>query len=274
MKQPKPDRTSPAITILSAAGLIICLYLTAVYYITDGAGTYCGARWSCDEVLGSKFSKLFGYPASLAGAIGYAFLLAAVIRGGIRQNRAVIIGVASAAAGFSAYLSWAEFFVIQKICPFCVASAAIVFAIWILSVRGARVSQIAAGILIGVFAAAGGYASAALSDDPASRVSAPSFEHEKFQKNLAAHLKESGAVMYGSFKCPACLLQKKYFGRYAEEVNYVECHPEGKNANPQLCSDRKISAFPTWEIDGSLYKGVQTLKKLADMSGYKGYKNQ
>lgn len=267
MNKSKRDVESISITALSVAGFAVCLYLTAIYYTTDGAGGYCAGGWRCDEVLGSKFSKMFGYPASLAGAIGYAFLSAAGMFGGLGKNRALIIGLASAGLGISAYLSWAEFFVIRQICPFCVASAVIIVIIWILSVRGADWAKIGAGMVIAVVAAATGYVSAEMSEDsPRVSQNVQSFE---ISEGLARHLKKTGAVMYGSFKCPACVMQKKFFGAHAKKLNYVECHPEGRNSKPNLCREKNIRAFPTWEINGSFYKGAQTLEQLSKMSGYK-----
>lgn len=268
MPKLKQDGKSLAIAILSAAGLAICSYLTVIYYLTGGTGTYCGAGWECDAVLNSRFSKLFGVPASLAGAAGYAVLIAASIWGGLGRRRALIIGVASAGVGISAHLSWAEFFVIKEVCPFCVASALIILAIWIISVRGASASQAAAGVVIAVAAALVGHASAVLGEAGEERAQARIYRDD-FRRTLAVHLTETGAVMYGSFKCPACITQKKYFGKHAKKLNYVECHPEGRNANPELCSEKKIKAYPTWEIGGSLHKGLLTLEKLSKLSGYR-----
>ncbi|QMU55782.1 MAG: hypothetical protein GKS04_01065 [Candidatus Mycalebacterium zealandia] len=267
MSETKKNGSSVAITALSVTGLAICLYLTAIYYTTDGAGAYCSGGWQCNEVLNSKFSKMFGYPASLAGAIGYAFLSVAGAFGGLRKNRALIIGLASTGVGVSAYLSWAEFFVIRQICPFCVTSAVIILVIWILSVRGADGAKIGAGVVIAVVAAVAGYVSAEMSED-SPRVS-QNVQNVMMSKGLAQHLKKTGAVMYGSFKCPACIMQKKIFGADAKKLNYVECHPEGKNAKPDLCREKNIGAFPTWEIKGSFHKGAKTLEQLSKISGYK-----
>ncbi len=273
MSELRKNRVSLAIAILSATGLILSSYLTIIYYFSDGVATYCGAGWECDAVLNSRFSKLFGVPASLVGAAGYAVLIMAGIWGGVGKNRALIIGVASAGAGISAYLSWAEFFVIKQICPFCVASALIILAIWILSVRGASLSNVVAGVAIVVTTALVGYASAALStqyggvNEYGSEIR--SYERDDFQRDLVAHLAKKGVFMYGSFRCQACIRQKEFFGKHKKKLNYVECHPEGKNADLKLCSEKKINAYPTWEIDGSFHKGTMTLEKLSQLSGYK-----
>ena len=63
------------------------------------------------------------------------------------------------------------------------------------------------------------------------------------------------------------------FAEAASQFNYIECHPEGKNAQPELCETAKIQGFPTWEINGQLYQGEKTLQELADLSGYQGSRN-
>ena len=52
------------------------------------------------------------------------------------------------------------------------------------------------------------------------------------------------------------------------ELNVVECAWDGKNSQTQLCIDKKIKGFPTWEINGKLILGVLSLKELSKLSGY------
>ena len=49
----------------------------------------------------------------------------------------------------------------------------------------------------------------------------------------------------------------------------VECAKDGKNSQTQLCIDKKIQGFPTWEINGKLFLGVLSLKELSKLTGYK-----
>ena len=91
---------------------------------------------------------------------------------------------------------------------------------------------------------------------------------------LAQHLKQMGAKMYGAFTCPHCQNQKHLFGaEAAKQLNYVECHPQGQNAQPQACQAAGIESFPTWEINGQKYAGEKTLQELADLSNYQGPRN-
>ncbi len=64
------------------------------------------------------------------------------------------------------------------------------------------------------------------------------------------------------------------FGQQAfSKINYIECDPQGKNAQTDLCQKANIESFPTWEINGRLYKGLKPLDELADLSIYKGDRN-
>jgi glutaredoxin len=91
---------------------------------------------------------------------------------------------------------------------------------------------------------------------------------------LAQHLKQRGAKMYGAFWCPYCHRQKDMFGAEAFSlIEYVECDPRGENAQPDLCRRANITGFPTWEINGRQYRGMQSLEQLAEFSGYQGSRN-
>ena len=91
---------------------------------------------------------------------------------------------------------------------------------------------------------------------------------------LAQHLKQQGAKMYGAFWCPYCHRQKELFGRQAfSQITYIECDARGQNPQPDLCRRANVRGFPTWEINGQQYAGMQSLNQLADISGYKGSRN-
>jgi protein-disulfide isomerase len=81
---------------------------------------------------------------------------------------------------------------------------------------------------------------------------------------------DHGAVMYGSFKCPHCNLQKEMFGGAFRYIKYVECNPKGENADPSLCLAKGIMNYPTWEIDGKFYEGAMPLEQLSKITGYDG----
>lgn len=91
-----------------------------------------------------------------------------------------------------------------------------------------------------------------------------------YEARLADHLNATGAKMYGAYWCPHCAAQKEYFGAAEGRLPYIECDPEGFNAQPDLCQAEAIEAYPTWIIDGQRYRGSQRLGKLARLSGLEG----
>ena len=92
---------------------------------------------------------------------------------------------------------------------------------------------------------------------------APSYESQ-----LAEHLSTTGAIMYGAYWCPHCARQKQLFGNAAPSLTYVECDARGVNSQVERCNDVGISAYPTWQINGEFYLGVQPIWRLAVLSGF------
>ena len=86
---------------------------------------------------------------------------------------------------------------------------------------------------------------------------------------FAKYLKDSGVIKYSAYWCNNCLNQSELFGKQAyKELNVVECANDGKNSQTQLCIDKKIKGFPSWEINGKIILGVLTLEELSTLTGY------
>ena len=81
--------------------------------------------------------------------------------------------------------------------------------------------------------------------------------------DFAKCLTEKGVKEYGAFWCPKCAEQKKMFGKSFKYVTYVECDARGNNAQPELCREKGITGYPTWEIENKLIPGIQSLENLA-----------
>jgi hypothetical protein len=93
-----------------------------------------------------------------------------------------------------------------------------------------------------------------------------SIESIKFAK----YLKDKGVIKYSAYWCPNCLNQSELFGKQAyKELQVVECAKDGLNSKTQLCIDKQIKGFPTWEINGKLFLGVLSLKELSRLTEYK-----
>ena len=85
---------------------------------------------------------------------------------------------------------------------------------------------------------------------------------------FAKCLKDKGATFYGAFWCPHCQNEKALFGSSAELLPYTECSMPDGQSQTQVCIDKKISSYPTWEFaDGSRETGEVTLQKLAEKTG-------
>jgi hypothetical protein len=70
---------------------------------------------------------------------------------------------------------------------------------------------------------------------------------------FATCLKDKGLTFYGAFWCPHCQAQKKLFGSSAHLLPYVECSTPDANGQTQVCIDKKIQSYPTWELaDGTI----------------------
>ena len=86
-------------------------------------------------------------------------------------------------------------------------------------------------------------------------------KHDAF----AQCLKDKGAVFYGAFWCPHCQTQKKMFGSSVKLLPYVECSPASGQGQLQICIDKKVTGYPTWEFaDGSRLTGEISLQQLAE----------
>ncbi|WP_017295789.1 vitamin K epoxide reductase family protein [Geminocystis herdmanii] len=205
-----------------------------------------------------------------------------------------------AMAAFSSYLMFVLAFKIQAVCPYCIGSALFSFSLLTLTIIGHEwedMGQILfTGIaiaLITLVSALGVYANVApvITENPnielpegqkipipqAQTAPQPPLGWEitttsgEAEIALAKHLAENNAVMYSAYWCPHCYDQKLLFGKEAfKEMAKVECDPKGVAPAPQKCIDAKVRAFPTWVIDGTIYEGVQSLEKLAELTGYTG----
>lgn len=83
---------------------------------------------------------------------------------------------------------------------------------------------------------------------------------------FATCLKDKGATFYGAFWCPHCITTKKFFGSSGSLLPYVECStPDGQGQLP-VCTDKKITGYPTWILaDGTEITGEISSAKLDNL---------
>jgi uncharacterized membrane protein len=83
---------------------------------------------------------------------------------------------------------------------------------------------------------------------------------------LATDLSSLNSKMYGAFWCSHCYDQKQSLGLQAmQSIPYVECDREGYNNQRDLCRERDVPGYPTWEIGGELFPGERSLDELREI---------
>lgn len=283
----------PIMAGIATIGAVGTAYLTIVKLTQGTAACPTGG---CDVVLSSPYATVFGLPLTLFGFLGYfsmiVFAVAPLFFNTLEQKRLhtrldqwtrllLFIG-GTAMMVFSGYLMYLLFAVIKAACLYCIVSALLSTSLFVLSVIGFEWEEIGqllfTGIIVATVVLVGTLGMYASINNPRAETTPGGYnittDSSQAEISLAQHLKQVGAKMYGAFWCPHCHDQKQLFGQEAvAQLNYIECDPKGKNPRPDLCQAAKIQGFPTWEIKGKFYQGTQSLKQLADVSGYQGDRN-
>ncbi len=282
---------------IAALGAAVTGYLT----VTKIAGGSAACPTSgCNVVLSSPYATVFGLPLTLFGFLAYAsmvifavapLLVSSAKKQKLRSSLENWTGLLLFAGGtamliFSGYLMYLLAVEIKTVCIYCVASALFSASLFILALIGREWEDVGQLFFTGIVVAmlvlvgtAGIYASVnnpAIADrsTPGESGLAITTTSGAAELALAAHLKQVGAKMYGAFWCPHCHDQKQLFGREASsQINYIECDLKGKNPQPDLCEAANVQSYPTWEINGKLVSGTQSMEELAELSGYKGLRN-
>ena len=90
----------------------------------------------------------------------------------------------------------------------------------------------------------------------------------KIYDSFATCINDSGAKFYGAFWCPHCAEQKTMFKGSEKLLPYVECSTPDSKGQTQVCIDKGITGYPTWEFaDGTKIQNTQTLKFLSEKTG-------
>jgi len=261
-----------AALVLAGAGVLLTAYLSATQWL-DTQPAYCAAGSGCDLVQSSRFSVLLGLPLALWGLATYAAIGGFAWRAR-RRPRAWYPAWLLAALGtaLSAYFTAVSVFEIEALCPWCLASAAVMTAL-LAALSLGRPAQprvpgfgTAAPAAIAAAAVVGGllHLHWAGAFDPAAGPEDP------YLRGLAEHLEDGGAKFYGAHWCPHCQDQKAVFGAAAKRLPYVECSPGGRQGPRATdCVQADIDSYPTWIIDGRRLEGVLSPKALARASDYR-----
>jgi len=256
---------------LAIAGIALTSYLTFVAWFGDHPA-FCGAGSECDLVQQSRWSTFLGAPMAFWGLLTYALLARQVWRLRVRPSAwRVALVLAGAGAAVSWYLTLVSVFLIKATCGYCLTSFVIMNALLVLLLvrRPAHMPEhrwarslptpigVASLVVLALFLHFSGLF------DPAAGPEKP------YLKELANHLRDSGARFYGAYWCPHCQEQKELFGASAHRLPYVECTPNGRNGGRSAaCVANDIQDYPTWIIKRSRYTGVMSTSELARLSGF------
>lgn len=142
-----------AAALLSLVGLFVALYL--YLYKLGRIGTLVCGTGGCETVQLSRWSRFMGIEVSLIGLLGYIVLLLIALVSlqppmALKRWPSDMLAVLSGVGVlFTVYLTSLELFVIHAICRWCVTSAVIIAAIFIVTLldrrRRARGAALPAG---------------------------------------------------------------------------------------------------------------------------------
>jgi uncharacterized membrane protein len=122
---------------LAGLGMLVSAYMT-IYKLTDNQ-TMCLGNGGCSVVNSSVYSEVYGIPVALVGLLGYSAILAVLIlssRSTLMGSNAslLVFGLCLTGFLFTLYLIYVEIALIRALCPFCLASQAIMTFLFAISV--------------------------------------------------------------------------------------------------------------------------------------------
>ena len=296
-QQPGSKLVRIIMAILATVGMIDTGSITLEYWGLLSNFTCPAGTEGCDKVLNSAWGTLFrsgnfSLPLSSIGFIAYLIVLmmAAIPlvprlnkgnSGFSRHSWWGLLTISCSMAVFSLVLIGLMVVKIQAFCFFCILSATIAISLFALALFGGGWSDpglvVFRSLLLGLTILLASLSWASVTDPDRSRSEANGLGQAPLVTtvsstaaiDLAEHLAATGAIMYSAYWCPHCHEQKQLLGKEAtSKLRIVECAQDGQNSEQTLCKQRKIDAFPTWEIGGRLDSGVKSLKQLAELSGY------
>jgi uncharacterized membrane protein len=132
LRRPSERTLRIAGALLALLGAGIAAYI-AIAEAGGGAPACVGGSTGCATVAASPYAEVIGsVNVSELGVAGYlALLVAALVRGDL--GRFAGAALALIGFGYTLYLNYVEFFVIEAVCQWCVASAITITALFAVS---------------------------------------------------------------------------------------------------------------------------------------------
>ena len=129
------DRTLRIIMIISFIGMIDSIYLSYLHHLVAGGGgcpTQDLPGLDCGVVLASSQSKLLGFPVAWFGVLGFISLFGLSLDRYLNMDlertyyNTILLPVTGLIGTvFGIYLTYAEAFIIEEWCPFCLIAFAL-----------------------------------------------------------------------------------------------------------------------------------------------------
>ena len=261
------------IIFLSALGLLMSLYLLDNHYAGAAQGSVCdfGETISCSLVNSSVYSELWGVPVALLGVMWFVFVLLLSWKAQKKKELIpLLLGWSIVGLLSIIYFLHAEI-ILRALCPFCTTVHVLIVIIFIFllrayhqekkvpAARAFRIAKLWIGVILLMILLL-------------FVLFTISFGAKENYDELAKCLTSKGVVMYGSFRCGVCAKTRAMFGDSFQYIHEIECHPQGKNSQYQLCLDKKITGTPTWMIEGNgselqRHTGFLSISELQQFSG-------
>lgn len=258
------------IVALSVLGIITSIYLLKDHYAASSKCDF-GDAISCSLVNSSIYSELFNVPVALFGIIWFIIIILMCWKSFDKPEVIpFILGWSILGIVFVVYLIFAEF-ILKAICPYCTVVHVITLIVLVLSImlyrqipkKERKINKkslkkwLALIVILNVI--------------PLIYFDIRAASGENYDE-LAQCITAKGMNMYGSFRCGVCAKQRALFGDSFQYINEIECHPQGKNAQTELCLEKGIEGTPTWilEPNGTEFKrnlGYLSIDELKEFAG-------
>lgn len=275
--------TRKNMAFVSALGTIETGYLT-YSKLSFTRLLFCDEKGAgCGDVLNGPYSMVhlgngIDLPLSALGFLAYASVTILLLTDDSQLNRRLLLFLTSSMATFSVFLLYALLVIIQAPCIYCFSSAflSITLGLYVSLENSTQEKKEAlTAMTLTTLASVALFISFPDKKDtmamvpPEGGYSPPLVTQLSSERSLALakSLSDLDARMYGAYWCGHCFDQKQAFGKEAMQryITYIECDNEGKDSQKALCKDKKVPGYPTWDIQGKLVPGEQSLEELEDI---------
>jgi uncharacterized membrane protein len=147
------------VLLFSLAGSLVAAYLLKLHAAIAGNPRrgLCtfNDTLSCDKVLASSYAEIAEIPVALMGLLGFGLLFGLAawrLWWGDRSPRplpAILALMAGVGLLFELGMTWVEFFVIQALCPYCLAAFGLIVGAFVAAVIAWRARRHAASLEVG-----------------------------------------------------------------------------------------------------------------------------